>query len=116
MTRTPSILKRVLPAIGALVMVVSLRAAGEDETYRRYVVNAPEPLYPLEARAKHWTGHGVVLVDVDSKTGYVVGAHMLKSTGHPILDHAAISTFSRWRFKPGTVKQVRIPVNYELHT
>jgi TonB family protein len=108
------IIERVLAAIAALVMVLSVRAAGEDETYRRHVVNAPEPLYPLEARAKHWTGHGVVLVDVDSKTGYVVGARMLKSTGHTILDHAAIGTFSRWRFKPGTVKQVKIPINYVM--
>ena len=98
----------------ALLVELSTRAAAQDESYRQHVVNAPSPDYPLEARAHHWTGHGIVLVDVDARTGYVVGARMLKSTDHVVLDHAAISTFSRWRFRPGTVKQVRIPVNYVL--
>src|SRR6266404_4291241 len=39
---------------------------------------------------------------------------MRVSTGVEILDDATISAFSQWRFKPGTVKKVRIPINFTL--
>jgi TonB family protein len=78
-------------------------------------ISAPRPDYPLEARAQHFTGSGIALLEIDRKTGYVTAARMLKSTGHVILDNAALSAFMRWRFKPGTVHQVRIPTNYTMH-
>jgi TonB family protein len=78
-------------------------------------ISAPRPDYPLEARAQHFTGSGIALLEVDRKTGYVTAARMLKSTGHVILDNAALSAFMHWRFKPGTVRQVRIPIHYTIH-
>ena len=78
-------------------------------------IYAPAPAYPIEARARHFTGSGIVLLRVDTKTGYVIGTQMLKSTGHVILDNAALSAFTQWRFKPGTVRQVRIPIHYTMN-
>jgi TonB family protein len=75
---------------------------------------APRPRYPYEARDKHLAGSGVVLVNVDSPTGYVTSARMLKSTGHQILDEAALEAFRQWRFRPGTVAKVRIPIHYTM--
>jgi TonB family protein len=77
-------------------------------------IYAPPPDYPLEARERHFTGSGIALLQVDQKTGYVTAAQMQKSTGHAMLDHAALAAFTRWRFKPGTVRQLRIPINYTM--
>ena len=77
-------------------------------------IYAPRPDYPIEARQRHLTGGGVALLEVDPKTGYVTSARMEKSMGHPMLDHAALAAFSRWRFKPGTGRQIHIPIRYTI--
>jgi TonB family protein len=77
-------------------------------------VYAPRPAYPYEARSKHMTGSGVVLLIVDPSSGNVTSAQLLKSTGHKILDDSALEAFRQWRFKPGSVRKVRIPINYTM--
>jgi protein TonB len=78
----------------------------------RAATYAPKPEYPSEARTRHITGSGVCVVDVDPGSGNVTGASMAESTGNPILDDSAVRTFRKWRFKPGTVSRVRIPVEF----
>jgi TonB family protein len=75
---------------------------------------APHPPYPYEARAHHVTGSGVIVVDVDSASGNVTSASVAQSIGNPILDNAATSTFRQWRFRPGTVSKVRIPITFTM--
>jgi outer membrane biosynthesis protein TonB len=38
---------------------------------------------------------------------------MAQSTGNAILDKVTTETFRRWRFKPGSVSQIRVPITYE---
>ena len=76
---------------------------------------APPPDYPVEARERRLTGSGIALLQVDQKTGYVTAGRMLKSTGHVILDNAALTAFRRWRFKPGTLRQIQIPIHYTIN-
>ena len=79
------------------------------------VVKFVKPDYPTEARQRHITGSGVVLLIVDRASGRVTSVTMAQSTGHKILDDAAIHTFSQWRFKPGIVAlgRIKIPVSYK---
>jgi protein TonB len=79
-------------------------------------IYAPPPEYPIEARQRHLTGDGIIVLQVDQNTGYVTAAHVSKSTGHTILDNAAVRAFRLWRFKPGTPKQVRMPIHYKMPT
>jgi hypothetical protein len=37
---------------------------------------------------------------------------MLQSTGNKLLDGAALEAYSQWRFQPGTVSQVKIPIEF----
>jgi TonB family protein len=60
------------------------------------------------------TGTGVVVVSVDPSSGVVKAAQMQPSIGHKVLDDAALATFRQWRFRPGTVSKVRIPIGYTL--
>jgi protein TonB len=75
---------------------------------------APRPAYPYEARARRVTGSGVCVVDVDPGSGSVTSASMAQSIGSPILDNAAMSAFRQWRFKPGTVSKVKIPITFTM--
>lgn len=72
---------------------------------------APRPQYPFEARAKHLPGTCVVLVTLDRNTGNVTNAKVIRSTGSPILDNAALSAFRLWRFRPtGPTGRATVPI------
>jgi len=51
---------------------------------------------------------------VDPVKGGVRDVLMSESTGSPVLDNAAIAGFRRWRFKPGTASQVKIPITFTM--
>jgi TonB family protein len=76
-------------------------------------ITAPLPGYSYEAKRRNLTGNGVCVVTVDSATGTVTNATMYQSTGSSLLDKLTIQAFKSWRFKPGTVSQVRVPISYE---
>ena len=75
---------------------------------------APKPQYPYEARSRHVSGSGVIVAQVDAASGNVTSASVSQSTGSPILDNAATSAFRQWRFRPGTVSRVNIPITFTM--
>jgi TonB family protein len=77
-------------------------------------IYAPRPQYPYEARSRKITGSGVCVVQVDPGSGSVTSATMTQSIGNPILDNSATSAFRQWRFKPGTVSKVKIPITFTM--
>jgi TonB family protein len=102
----------VQPASGGLVSIpapvpMSLSVA------QSMAISAPLPEYTYEVKRHNLTGNGVCVVTVDTATGTVTNATMFQSTGSPLLDKLTIQTFKSWRFKPGTVSQVRVPISYE---
>jgi TonB family protein len=76
-------------------------------------LSAPLPEYPYEAKRSDATGTGVCVMTVDTESGKVIDTIMTQSTGNAVLDKVTTETFKRWRFKPGTVSQVRVPITYE---
>jgi len=72
-------------------------------------IRAPLPVYPSR---HHITGDGVCIVTVDTASGKVTDATMEQSTGNAILDKSTTDAFRQWRFKPGTVSRVRVPITY----
>jgi TonB family protein len=95
-------------------------ASGEDaaavKAARAVAISAPRPDYPYLARRSRLTGLGVAVLHIDKSTGVVTAAEMSPSTGHAILDNAALSAFRRWRFKPGTVAMVKLPIAFAMGT
>jgi TonB family protein len=77
-------------------------------------IYAPRPPYPYEARRQRSTGSGLVLLRIDVSTGSVTEARMVQSTGSAVLDNSAVNTLGRWRFKPGTMTNVQVPITYTL--
>jgi TonB family protein len=100
--------------VGAMATLVCISAARAQTAIAHSSINLPKPVYLPEWRAQGLTGKGIVLVTVDRKTGVVVGARMLKSTGSKLLDGSALEALSRWHFKPGSKPQVIIPIEFKM--
>ncbi len=71
----------------------------------------PLPDYPIEARKLHQQGTVVLSVLVNAQ-GIVETLAVKQSSGHALLDQAAIRGVKRWRFKPATV--AGIPVSTQI--
>ena len=69
------------------------------------------PVIPPEARAKHLTGSGIIVVYIRAN-GTVQRAEVARSSGHKILDDAALAAFSQWQFIPGKLKKAEIPFTF----
>jgi len=55
-------------------------------------IYSPQPVYRFEWAKQGLTDKGVVLVQIDPKTGIVTGTRMLQSTGSKLLDGAEMSS------------------------
>jgi len=69
------------------------------------------PVIPPEAKAKHLSGSGVILVHV-RPDGTVERAEVARSSGHKILDDAALAAFSQWQFIAGRLSKATIPFTF----
>ena len=98
----------------AVIAAISTSAfADSRKPYSLPMPYAPLPEYPVEARAKHWTGTGRFLVKADTDAGVVNGVTTIRSTGHSILDKAAEKALYRWKFPPGVgAGGIIIPVTF----
>jgi periplasmic protein TonB len=107
------------PQARKLTPIKALQAADRPSTMsistaKALATYAPRPQYPYQARSRHITGTGVCVVEVDAGSGSVTRASMASSSGKPVLDKAALSAFRQWRFKPGSVSKVRIPITFTM--
>ena len=85
-----------------------------DDSANWAVVSRAPIEYPYEARRGLISGSGIAVIEIDRTTGKVKSAHMAPSTGSPMLDNAALFSFRRWRFKPGTVSKAKIPITFTV--
>jgi TonB family protein len=60
------------------------------------------------------TGSGVALLTIDQTSGSVTNVLMAQSCGNAILDNSTLNAFRRWRFKPGSMTTVQVPITYTL--
>ncbi|MCX7069177.1 MAG: energy transducer TonB [Methylococcales bacterium] len=79
----------------------------------------PKPKYPNVARSRGWEGKVVLQVHV-SADGESESVTVSQSSGHDILDEAAVSAVEGWRFKPAkrgdtaVASTVSVPINFKL--
>ncbi len=74
----------------------------------------PAPEYPYVARKDYLQGQGLYLVQFDRGTGLAREVAVVHSSGHPILDQAALGALRQWRIKPHTFEKIKIPFNFEI--
>jgi TonB family protein len=85
-----------------------------DEELMRYAVVSPSAGYPEAAQKAKMTGSGLYELKIN-KGGTTSGVAIVKSSGSAVLDGAARSAFLKWRFKPGILSRVRIPVAWSVN-
>jgi TonB family protein len=105
--------KRRAPVVQPEAASISASAPVSLSVAQSMAITAPLPDYTYEMKRRSLSGNGICLVTVDPSTGTVTNATMFQSTRSPLLDKITTQTFKSWRFKPGTVSQVRIPISYE---
>jgi protein TonB len=81
-----------------------------DGTYDR-AIYALQPSVPEEALSQHLSGAGVFRVYI-WRDGTVRQINIARSTGHAILDKAAVDALTKWRFTPHTVLQVMVVMRF----
>jgi protein TonB len=105
------------PAVGAAgAMAGKLFTAGDGgarmATAPGYLSNPPPP-YPLAARQQGRAGRVLLRVTV-SASGAVSDVRVKNSSGHAVLDAAAVAAVRRWRFAPATVGGVAVGETIDL--
>ena len=77
------------------------------------------PLYPEWARKRGWEGSVLLQAEV-ARDGTVESVCIVESSGHEVLDLAAIKAVRQWRFHPSMIggeatrSQVEVPVKFSL--
>ena len=80
----------------------------------------PKPDYPLLARRKGFEGRVLLRVAV-RPDGIAEAAVIIESSGHDVLDRAARSTITHWRFRPASIGDkpvagtIDVPVLFRLN-
>jgi TonB family protein len=105
-------MRRPLVLLSLLWLVASAPALPGEVAGKRAIF-APRPKYPYEARAHHVTGAGLCILHVRFD-GTVRDVEMVRSTGHAILDDAALEAFRRWQFEPGAPPKVKVPFRFVM--
>lgn len=72
-----------------------------------------EEFYPRQAIERGWEGRVVLLLTLDT-AGRVTAIEVASSSGHAILDDAALRAATRITVLPGGRRQVLLPVEFRL--
>ncbi|MDP1633138.1 MAG: energy transducer TonB [Gallionella sp.] len=90
------------PAITSSPPVAQVVAAPLNDTepdYKASYLNNPRPNYPAVAQRMGWQGRVLLRVEVLSE-GACGEVSVLRSSGHELLDNAAMYAVKSWRFVP----------------
>ena len=91
-----------------------------ESRYNVAALNNPKPPYPLAARRQGTEGRVVLRARVLAD-GRCVEVHIVRSSGHALLDESALATVRRWNFVPATragkavSSWVEVPIYFQLN-
>lgn len=102
-----------------LVMMGVLPSAAAVDDVGAHVLKPVPPKYPPEAARAGATGTTVLVITVGA-TGAIENILVERSSGHRLLDTAAIDAANEWTFAPATEQgkpvrgRVRVPVDFNM--
>ena len=83
-------------------------------------LQSPKPQYPPVARQQGWEGTAILRVEVRAD-GHTAAVKIVQSSGHRVLDEAAIEAVRAWKFQPAradglaTSAWVEVPISFRLN-
>lgn len=95
-------------------------APASPANYRNVGVENAKPRYPLAARMRAIEGDVLLRVRVSSD-GRADNVSVIESSGHRMLDDAAVEAVRSWRFRPGSRNgrpaetEIDVPVSFRLN-
>jgi TonB family protein len=116
--RSRSATKPAMPKVQSASAASSKAAPALVEARPSARGNRP-PYYPEMARRNGWQGLCMVRVSVTPE-GRAASVSLARSSGHGILDQAALAAVRKWKFSPRMVRgnavacTVEVPVNFSL--
>jgi TonB family protein len=75
---------------------------------------APFPDYSFEARRQRLEGSGIFELKFDFASGHLREIHVVRSTGHALLDSSCIRAFKQWKAKPRSLHELRTPATFTI--
>lgn len=87
--------------------------------YKAAYLNNPRPAYPMAARRMSWEGRVVLNVEVLAE-GACGEVSVFQSSGHEVLDTAALRTVKGWHFVPASragrpvTQWFKVPIQFAL--
>ena len=82
--------------------------------FKGIILSAPVPNYPESVRSHYTLGaQGIYRLTVNPKNGTVDEVGVLNKAGNAKLDAVVVFEFFKWKFKPGALKQLDVPVMFE---
>ena len=85
----------------------------EGDVQRPEALHTTPPVYPESAKKDKLEGTVVVKTVIDEQ-GKVQDPAVETSSGHEVLDQAALDAVSTWTFKPATLKGKPVSVIYSI--
>jgi TonB family protein len=73
-------------------------------------VHVVRPDYPSRDQRRGYQGLGVFRVGIDLTKGTARNVTIVRSTGHTDLDRKSLLALRQWRWKPGTWREVDVPI------
>jgi TonB family protein len=114
----PGKFRAVLVLITLAVTCLTCRAAEQvmiPAKFKGIILDAPEPIFAEGARKDIGVSQGVYRLTVNQQTGLVDEVGVLKATRIRKLDGTAVLAFFKWKFKPGAIKQIDIPITFDRY-
>ena len=85
-----------------------------NEPWLKDAIHTVGPRYSHADRAAWRQGRGVFHLVLDFKTGSVRSVTVKQTTRHTTLDEAAVIALKQWQFRPGSWRELDIPVSFEM--
>lgn len=107
------------PAPPAPTIEASPEPVLEAPRFNAAYLNNPPPIYPLAARRRGSEGKVLVRAEIQAD-GSCSQAELKKTSGHDLLDQAALEAVKKWRFVPAkkgnqaVTAWVEVPITFKL--
>ncbi len=115
----PSLPVSIAQPMAATPAISSAPVTDAEPDYKARYLNNPRPAYPMVARRMGWQGRVILNVEVLS-AGACGAVSVLHSSGHEVLDFAAMNTVKSWRFVPAqraghiVTQWFKVPIVFSL--